>query len=133
VRRGGFLSLVVVTFLVVVVGEADASASWPSRSVPLSSTLGWFKSINAHDRKHLLYYVAPSARTQMGWALPSHAWPKFTTLDCRTIKVRVANAHLRCTFHESGSPAVVGNPDTVWDVYLRRTRGVWLIESYGQG
>jgi hypothetical protein len=28
---------------------------------------------------------------------------------------------------------VVGNPDAFWDVYLRRTRGVWLIDGYGQG
>lgn len=133
VRRGGLLSLIVVVSVAVAVGQADATTGWPSRSGPVSSTLGWFKAINAHDRKHLLYYVAPSARAQMGWAQPSHAWPKFTHLRCRRRKVRSTNADIRCTFHESGPPAVVGNPDTLWDVYLHAKRGVWLISGYGQG
>lgn len=133
VRRRASLLLVVVVFLALGLGDAGANTSWPPRSRPLSSTLGWFKAINAHDRKRLLYYVAPNARAQMGWAQPSHAWPKFTALDCRRIKLRSANADFRCTFNDSGSPAVVGNPDTFWDVYLRRTRGVWLIDRYGQG
>ncbi|HTW12408.1 MAG TPA: hypothetical protein VME01_06685, partial [Solirubrobacteraceae bacterium] len=76
---------------------------------------------------------APKARAQMGWAQPSRPWPKFTALHCRRIKLRATQAHIRCTFNESGSPAVVGNPDSFWDVYLLRARGVWLIEGYGQG
>lgn len=123
----------VAAFLAVGLGEASAKTSWPSRSTPLSSTLGWFKAINAHDRKHLLYYVVSTATAQMGWAVPSRAWPKFKSLDCRSIKERATSARLRCTFSESGSPAVVGNPDAFWDVSLRRIRGAWLIEGYGQG
>lgn len=133
VRLRASVSLMVVVFLALGRGDASASTSWPSRSTPRSSTLGWFQAINAHDRERLLYYVARNARAQMGWAQPSHAWPKFTALDCLAIKLRATNAHLRCTFNESGSPAVVGNPDTFWDVCLRRTRGVWLIDGYGQG
>jgi hypothetical protein len=133
VRRREFLSLVVVVFLAVVAGTASASTSWPSRSGPLNSTLGWFKAINEHDRKHLLHYVALSTQVDMGWAQPSRAWPKFTALHCRRVNVHTTNAHLRCTFNEHGSLAVVGNRDTFWDVYLRRTRGAWLIDNYGQG
>lgn len=132
-RRGLSLSLMGVVFLTVGLGGASATTSWPSRTTPVSSTIGWFKAINAHDRKHLLYYVAAGARRQMGWAEPSHTGPKFTAVDCRCINVSDTGAHLRCTFKESGSPSVVGNSDTFWDVYLRRTRGVWLIESCGQG
>lgn len=133
VRRSGSLSVVVVAFLALVVGQADATTSWPTRSRPLSSTLGWFKAINAHDRKRLLYYVAPNARAQMGWAVPSRAWPKFTAVDCRPRHVSARNTDLRCSFHESGSPATAGNPDSFFDVYLHQTHRLWLIESYGQG
>lgn len=127
------MSLIVVAFLVLGLGQASAGALWPSRSKPLSSTQGWFKAINAHNRKHLLFYVAPREREHMGWAEPSHAWPKFTVLKCREIKLRATTAHVRCTFKESGAPGVVGNRDGFWDVYLRRTRGAWLIDGYGQG
>jgi len=125
--------VVLLAGLAVAAGTADATTGWPPRSGPISSTLGWFKAINAHDRTHLLHYVAPSATDQMGWAQPSRAWPKFTALVCRGRKVRPTNADVRCSFHESGSPAAVGNPDTFFDVYLRANRGVWLITSYGQG
>ena len=132
-RRVAPVLLMFVLFLAAALGEAMAKTSWPARSSPLSSTLGWFKAINAHDRKHLLFYVAPSAQPQMGWAQPSRTWPKFKSLACRSIRAHATSAHLRCTFDESGPPSVVGNPDSEWDVYLRRTGGGWLIYGYGQG
>lgn len=125
--------IVLVATVAMAASAAQAKTAWPSRSTPLRSTQGWFRAINAHNRYRLLFYVAPSARDQMGWALPSRAWPGFTALDCRRIKVRTANAHLRCTFHESGSLAVVGTRDTFWDVYLRHTHTGWLLDSYGTG
>jgi hypothetical protein len=39
---------------------------------------------------------------------------------------------VRCFFHESASPTE-GNPDSFWDIYLRRTHSGWLVYSYGQG
>jgi hypothetical protein len=131
-RRLSF-SLIVVACLTVAVPGAVAKASWPSRSTPLSSTLGWFKAINAHDRRQLLFYVASSAQDQMGWAAPSVAWSKFTDLHCKTLKTSSGSrAEVLCTFHESASPSE-GNPDTFWDVYLHHAGGGWLIYSYGQG
>ena len=100
----------------------------------MSSTLGWFKAINAHDRQRLLWYVAPSARDQMGWATPSRQWSKFTDLHCRRVNNPNGGNQVRitCTFHESASPTE-GNPDSFWDVYLEHTKSGWLIVSYGQG
>jgi hypothetical protein len=128
-----FCSLTVFALLTIADPGAVAKASWPSRSTPLSSTLGWFKAINAHDRQQLLFYVAPSAQDQMGWARPSVAWSKFTDLHCKTIKTSSrSRTEVLCTFHESASPSE-GNPDNFWDVYLRHASGGWLIYSYGQG
>jgi hypothetical protein len=133
VRRRVLSALIVAIGLTIGLGAAAAETSWPGRGTPLSSTLGWFKAINAHDRRQLLFYVAPSARPQMGWARPSVAWPKFTDLQCRALKaLHGTRAGVRCTFHESGASSE-GNPDTFWDVYLGYTRGTWLIDSYGQG
>lgn len=132
----------ILAFALLVVGcgsHAAANASQPSRATPLGSTLGWFNAIDAHDRRQLLSHVAPDARDQMGWARPSAAWAKFTDLHCRRLVDPNAahpsstSAHVRCTFHELGPLAVVGNRDNFWDVYLRRKSGAWLITSYGQG
>lgn len=126
-------TLVAVVVLSTAVPAALANSRWPSRATPLSSTLGWFKAINAHDRSKLLFYVAASAKDQMGWARPSVAWSKFTHLHCKTRKVSGrTSADVRCTFHESASPTE-GNPDNFWDVYLVHSRAGWLINNYGQG
>ncbi len=131
--RRVILTLVIVAFLTVAVPGAQANSRWPSRATPLSSTLGWFKAINSHDRKKLLFYVAASAQDQIGWARPSSAWSKFTNLRCKTLKTSgQSSADVRCTFHESASPSE-GNPDSFWDIYLRHTHSDWLIYSYGQG
>jgi hypothetical protein len=123
--------LLVAAWATAVPG-ALAKPAWPSRATPLSSTLGWFQAINAHNRSKLLFYVAPSARDQMGWARPSVAWSKFTNLHCTTRTASGSSSDQRCTFHESPSPSDA-EIDTFWDVYLHRTRGNWLIYSYGQG
>lgn len=131
-RRLVFM-LITVAVLSIAVPGALAKARWPSRATPLSSTLGWFKAINAHDRGKLLSYVAASAQDQMGWAQPSAAWGKFTDLRCKIRKASGrSSADVRCTFHESASPTE-GNPDSFWDVYLVHSRAGWLINSYGQG
>ncbi len=128
-----FCSLIVAAFLTIAVPGAVAKTSWPSRSTPLSSTQGWFKAINAHDRRQLLFYVASSAQDQMGRARPSVAWSKFTDLHCKAPKTPSrTRADVRCTFHESASPSE-GNPDSFWDIYLHHTSSGWLIYSYGQG
>jgi len=94
---------------------------------------GWFKAINAHDRRQLLFYVAPTARYVMAWAQPRVAWSKFTHLRCQRLKTSTRRrATVSCTFHESASP-VEGNPDTFWDVELRHAKIGWLIDNYGQG
>jgi hypothetical protein len=94
--------------------------------------LGWFKAINAHDRQRLLFYVAPSARNQMGWAEATASWSKFTDLNCRSLKTSTSNADFQCTFRESSSPTE-GNPSSGWGVQLHRFKRSWLIVSYGQG
>ncbi|MGO9959024.1 MAG: hypothetical protein ACLP50_24170 [Solirubrobacteraceae bacterium] len=99
----------------------------------MHSTLGWFKAINAHDRRWLLFYVAPSARSMMAWARPTVPWSKFTHLRCRLLKTSIpARADVYCRFRESAS-AIEGNPDTFWDIELRHTNAGWLIDNYGQG
>jgi hypothetical protein len=131
--RRVILTLMTAACLTVAVPTALAGSRWPSRATPLSSTLGWFRAINAHDRKRLLFYVATSAQDQMGWATPSTAWSKFTNLRCQTRRTSgSSSADVRCTFHESAEPT---DADTVsfWDIYLRRTHSDWLIDSYGQG
>lgn len=130
VRR--YLTLALIALGTVLAGTASAGTAWPSRSTPRGSTLGWFRATNAHDRQRLLFYVAPSARNQMGWATPSASWPKYTDLHCWTRTSTSSNADLRCTFHESASPTD-GTPWNFFDVYLRRFKRVWLIVSYGQG
>ena len=128
-----YLSLVLIALGGVLAGTASAATAWPSRSTPRGSTLGWFKATNAHDRQRLLFYVAPSARNQMGWATPTASWPKYTDLHCWTRgRSTSSRADLRCTFHESASPTG-GNPWNFFDVYLRRFKRIWLIVSYGQG
>ena len=128
-----YMTAVLIVLVTVCVGTASAAGGWPSRSTPRGSTLGWFEAINAHDRQRLLFYVAPSAHPQMGWATPSRSWPKFTKLHCRSRgKSTSSNADLRCFFHESSSLAE-GNPASFFDVYLHRFKRSWLIVSYGQG
>ena len=108
---------------------------WPTRTTPLSSTLGWFRAINSHNRRRLLFYVAPDARDQMGWARPSTAWSRFTDLRCRRVTLPVSTrtrVYINCSFNESAS-ADEGNPDSFWNVQLERTDSGWLIDSYGQG
>jgi hypothetical protein len=113
--------------------DSQARTFWPSRGTPLNSTLGWFEAINAHDRRRLLFYVAPSARDMMGWARPSVSWSRFTQLRCRRLTTSTrSRAEVYCTFHESASPTE-GNPDSFWNVELRRTDAGWLIDNYGQG
>ena len=69
----------------------------------------------------------------MGWAQPSVRWPRFTHLRCSVLPASTAtHAIVRCDFDESASPAE-DNPDTFWDVHLRRTADGWLIDNYGQG
>lgn len=132
-RRRLIATLITLTVLSLAVPGALAKSRWPSRATPLSSTLGWFKAINAHDRSRLLFYVAASARDQMGWARPSAVWSKFTDLHCKTRKTSGrTSADVRCAFHESASPTE-GNPASGWDVYLVHSRAGWLINSYGQG
>ena len=127
------LTLMIAAFLTITAPGALADARWPSRATPMNSTLGWFRAINSHNRKRLLFYVATSAQDQMGWARPSVAWSKFTDLHCKSLKTSVrSSAEVLCTFHESASPTE-GNPDSFWDIYLRRTSSGWLIYSYGQG
>jgi hypothetical protein len=126
------VALVLIVLGTLFVGTGSAEGGWPSRSTPRGSTLGWFKATNAHDRQRLLFYVAPSARTQMSWAVPSRSWPKFTDLKCQSRgKTTSSNADLRCFFHASGAWA--GNPYSFEDVYLHRFKRSWLIVSYGQG
>jgi hypothetical protein len=116
-----------------VTGGAQARSAWPSRRTPVSSTLGWFEAINAHDRARLLTYVAPSATDQMGWARPGTPWSTFTHLHCHSLPSSTRHlAIVRCSFHESASPDE-GNPDTFWNVELRPTPKGWLIDGYGQG
>ena len=127
------MTVVLIAIGTLFVGTASGAGGWPSRSTPRGSTLGWFKAINAHDRQRLLFYVAPSARNQMGWATPSASWPKYTNLHCWSRgKSTSSNADLRCTFHESASPTE-GTPWNFFDVYLHRIKRLWLIVSYGQG
>jgi hypothetical protein len=131
--RRVILTLMIAAFLTVAVPGALANSRWPSRATALNSTLGWFKAINSHDREKLLFYVAASAQDQMGWATPSAAWSKFTDLRCKTRKTSgQSSADVRCFFHESASPTE-GNPDSFWDIYLRRTHSGWLVYSHGQG
>ena len=131
--RRVILTLLAAAFLTVAVPGALANSRWPSRATPLSSTLGWFKAINSHDRTKVLFYVAASAQDQMGWATPSAAWSKFNNLRCKTLTTSgQSSADVRCTFHESASPTE-GNPDRFWDIYVRHTHSGWLIDSYGQG
>ena len=125
--------IVLVGTVAMAASAAQAKTAWPPRSTPLHSTQGWFRAIDAHNRQRLLFYVARSAIGMMGWASPSRAWPGFTALDCKSIKVGATDAHIRCTFHESGSIAVVGTRDTFWDVYLGHTHAGWLIDDYGTG
>jgi len=124
-----------VATLAVAAAAAQATTSWPSRSTPMHSTLGWFKATNAHNRHRLLSYVAPRARAQMGWAVPSRAWPKYTDLRCHRQRPPAypKSVDMRCTFHESGPTAVVGTPVSFWDVTLRHTHTGWRIYDYGQG
>lgn len=107
------MTAVLIVLVTVFVGTASAAGEWPWRSTPCGSTLGWFRAINAHDRQRLLFYMARSARSQMGSATPSRSWPKFTKLHCRSRrKSTSSNADLRCFFHETSSPAE-GNPDSI--------------------
>lgn len=126
--------IVLVTIVTSAAPAAQANTAWPSRSTPLNSTQGWFKAINAHNRRQLLFYVAPRAREQMGWARPTVPWSKFTDLRCqlRHSPAKSRQADVRCTFQESASPTE-GNPDTFWDVELTHTRTGWLIDNYGTG
>jgi hypothetical protein len=120
-------------FLVAAAPGAHTRTSWPSRSTPLNSTLGWFQAINAHSRGRLLSYVAPGARDQMGWARPSERWGTFTRVRCRTLRSSTrTKAIVYCSFHESRSPSE-GNPDSFWDIDLRHAKASWLIVAYGQG
>ena len=69
----------------------------------------------------------------MGWARPTVRWSRFTHLRCRQLGSSTSReALIACSFHESASPAE-GNPDSFWDVHLRRTPRGWLIDNYGQG
>ena len=132
-RLLGLSMVVVAAALTTGVTTCVANSSWPSRTTPSSSAIGWFKAINAHDRGRLLFYVAPDARSQMGWARRSATWPKFSDLHCRSLKDTSRNrAKLHCTFVESAAPTA-GNPDSFWNISLRKASGLWLIESYGQG
>jgi hypothetical protein len=124
--------LIALALSAIVAPTAFAGTRWPTRATPLSSTEGWFQAINAHNRKQLLFYVAPSAKDQMGWARPSQSWSKFTHLDCKTLRTSRRTALVRCTFVESSSPTE-GNPDSFWDIYLRHSHAGWLIDNYGQG
>lgn len=126
-------SAATVTILGLCASGALAQASWPSRSTPRSSTLGWFQAINAHNRQRLLYYVAVGERAEMAWAQSSKTWPKFSHLSCEKPKASGSRrATVRCTFHESAS-STTGNPDTFWNVTLHDKSGAWLIDGYGQG
>ena len=125
-------ALALIFLVALPVGSALAGAGWPSRSTPLGSTLGWFKAINEHNRQRLLFYVARSARSQMGWATPTAEWSKFTDLHCRSLKTSSSNVGFLCRFHESSSPTE-GNPSSGWRVQLHRFKRSWLIVSYGQG
>ena len=133
-RRLSVCAIVFATSVAVIASIAQAKTSWPPRSTALHSTLGWFTAINAHNRHRLLFYVAPSARDQMGWARATVPWRKFADLRCqlRHSPTKSTLADVRCTFHESASPTE-GNPDTFWDVELRHMRAGWLVDSYGQG
>lgn len=114
---------------------SHAPVTWPSRRTPLSSTLGWFDAINAHNRRKLLSYVAHDAWDQMGWARASASWSTFTQLHCRPISLPAStriDVFVNCTFNESASPTE-GNPDSFWNVELRPAHAGWLIVSYGQG
>jgi hypothetical protein len=114
-------------------GRSQAKPRWPDRSTPLHSTIGWFDAINAHDRRQLLFYVAPSAKYMMAWARPGVSWSKFTHLRCRRLKTSSrSHANVSCSFHESASP-VEGNPDNFWVVEVRHASAGWLIDNYGQG
>ena len=132
-RRLLVVAAVLSASMVSVAASALARSSWPSRTSAISSSRGWFQAINAHDRRRLLFYVAPSATDPMGWAQPNAAWSKFTHLRCRPLpKSNQRHAIVYCAFHESASPTE-GNPDSFWDVYLRHTSEGWLITGYGQG
>ena len=133
-RRLAISSVVVLVLLALGGCGSQARSPSPPRSTPLNSTLGWFKAINAHNRRELVSYVAPVDIDQMGWARPSAPWAKFTHLRCRTLAgSNHSHAQIYCAFDESGTPAEEGNPDTFWDVELLHTRDGWLIDSYGQG
>ena len=133
IRRAGITAGVLTAVFALSATSALAGSHWPSRRTALSSTRGWFDAINHHNRHRLLSYVARSAIDQMGWAEPRTKWSKFTHLRCRLLPASDRRrAIVYCSFHESKSPSE-GNPDSFWDVFLRRTATGWLITSYGQG
>jgi hypothetical protein len=127
-------ALLAVLLAVAGCGGGTKRAGFPSRLTPLKSTLGWFGAINAHDRRQLLSYVAPSAQDQMGWARPSVPWARFRDVHCLAAP-NSSRRHpdLRCTFHEMGTAAEEGTPVSFWNVYLEHVGHGWLIDSYGQG
>ena len=126
--------IVCAASLAMGVSSAQSETNWPSRSTAMHSTLGWFQALNAHDRHRLLFYVAPSARDQVGWARPTVSWSKFTDLRChpRQSLAKRRRAAVRCTFHESAS-ITEGKPGSFLEIEIRHTRMGWLIYSYGQG
>jgi hypothetical protein len=98
---------------------------------PIHAALSWFAAINAkHAQKARSYFWAPD-RYLMNWG-PASEWSTFSNVRCATTSATRTHAQLRCTFNESASPSE-GNPDTFWDIYLRRVHQNWLIATYGQG
>jgi hypothetical protein len=132
------VSLLMLIGSALVVAGCGSTTHTSTHSTAIGSARGWFAAINAHNRRMLLLYVAPIAKDQMGWALPSEAWPKFTDLNCKLKKVPAAvlpepdDVDVRCTFHESAAQTE-GEPSTMWDVYLHQSGAKWLIDSYGEG
>lgn len=126
-----YVASVLVASTAIACGSASAgSTSVATTSTPMRTTLAWFAAINAKDARKARSYFTPGARYMMGWG-PSSRWSTFSKLHCGPVSRSRTQASVHCAFHESWSPSE-GNPDTWWNVDLRRLRGRWLIDNYGQ-
>jgi hypothetical protein len=100
---------------------------------PKAAALSWFAAVNQKNREAALAHFEPRAAAMADWSGGPSAWPTFSSVKCNSDGHSAGQVRVSCTFAESDAPAV-GNPDSFWDVYLRRQPdGRWLIDNYGQG
>lgn len=136
-RRGPGLCLAVVCV-------AAFLSSCSSRTTPRSASppgpdraaLAWFAAINSNNAASVRSMMLPGSAAEQSWFAGRWApsqWPAFTRVSCRPLADSGDNARVECSFDESQAPSV-GNPDSFWDIGLRRgPSGSWLVSSYGQG